>query len=133
MGREEWISVLKLSTLWRFEELRKEALEKLSGINWNPLDKVVLARAYSVQTWLVEAYIELIKRDKNLDAEAWELLGYETSCKLYQKRENSFWQGNQPRYVSYGHSCGLKREFGDLETDVRNTFQEELKELNFYR
>jgi hypothetical protein len=45
----EWISVLKLSTLRTFRELRQEAVDELSQIKIDPVDKVMLARDYRVE------------------------------------------------------------------------------------
>jgi hypothetical protein len=97
MGRTEWVSVLKLSTLWRFGELREEALDELAQMEIDPIDKVILARDYRVEKWLVEGYTELVKRDAGLSAEERKRLGYETAFQLYERREESFRRG-----LSYG-------------------------------
>ena len=89
-GSKEWFSVLKLSTLWAFGELRQQALNGLSSIAIDPVDRVMLAREYRVEIWLVEGYMELVRRDAGLFRKAQMRLGYETSLRLYEKREDTF-------------------------------------------
>jgi hypothetical protein len=123
MGRPEWVSVLKLSTLWRFGELREEALDELAQIQIDPIDKVILARDYSVEKWLVEGYTELVQRDAGLSAEERRMLGYEVAFQLYERREESFRRGLS-RY-------GASRMFDTLEASIRDAFQLELAAVKF--
>ncbi|KAH6907067.1 hypothetical protein BKA70DRAFT_1286143, partial [Coprinopsis sp. MPI-PUGE-AT-0042] len=60
LSQDEWISVLKLSTLWRFNELRKLAISHLSW-SWprptmDPIDRICLAKEYRVYDWLLQGY-----------------------------------------------------------------------------
>jgi hypothetical protein len=79
MGSEEWISVLKLSTMWTFGDLRQKAIKSLERLNINPLEKVMLARTYKVESFLVGGYKELIKRKEGPSLEEAKTLGYESS------------------------------------------------------
>jgi hypothetical protein len=124
MGRAEWVSVLKLSTLWRFGELRDEALAELAQIEpVEPVDKVILARAYRVERWLVEGCAELIKRPAGLSAEERERLGHETAFRLYERREASLRQSLSRR--------GRSASFDGLEASIRDVFRSELEEVKF--
>ncbi|KAH6867901.1 hypothetical protein BKA70DRAFT_1492308 [Coprinopsis sp. MPI-PUGE-AT-0042] len=63
---EEWISVLKLSTLWLFNDLRELAISNLSW-PWlcpisDPIDLICLAKEYRVQGWLLQGYEQVIDR-----------------------------------------------------------------------
>jgi hypothetical protein len=142
MGREEWLSVLKLSTLWRFKELRTKALNRLSQIQIDPVDKVILARDYGVEGWLVEGYTELVKRDEGLSSEARRRLGYETALQLYVKREDTYKRGlekTQRTSRNYNYPIAMQpysnnttsREFDDLETEIRSMFHEELAGIRY--
>ncbi|KZP30037.1 hypothetical protein FIBSPDRAFT_710361, partial [Athelia psychrophila] len=87
MGQEEWMSVLKLSTLWKFTELRREAISHLNDMKVEPAEKVIIARQYRVEKWLVEGYTALIKQDTIFTANQKATLGAETIIKLYKRRE----------------------------------------------
>jgi hypothetical protein len=69
MGREEWISVLKLSNLWAFAELRHKAVDGLSTTNIDPVDMIMLAREYKVEILLVKGYVGLITRNEGPSVE----------------------------------------------------------------
>jgi hypothetical protein len=112
MNKEEWLSVLKLSTIWAFDEIRKKAIAELSKINMDTVDKVILARTYSVGDWLYEGYTALVKREAGLSSEEAERLGYETAFRLCQRRENTFRKTH--------------RSFEGLGTEICRAFQAEL-------
>lgn len=145
LGREEWTSVLKLSTMWRFEELRQEAMNELAQMVIGSVEKVALAREYRVEKWLVDGYTELIKRDTGLSSEEKERLGYETTIRIYEKREYTFRRGlEQPRYHSKlcapdprtgWNSCSCathaSRVFDNLEAETRELFREELADVKY--
>jgi len=116
MGCEGWTSVLKLSTLWEFKQMRQEAVNKLSQSPMKPIDKVVLARTYEVEKWLVEGYAELVRRDGGISSEERQTLGLETTLKLYEMREDTFKRGLKSR----------KRIFNDLEHEVYDRFKAEI-------
>ncbi|KAH6867898.1 hypothetical protein BKA70DRAFT_1452421 [Coprinopsis sp. MPI-PUGE-AT-0042] len=58
----EWVSVLKLSTLWLFNDLRKLAIAHLSSTKMDPIDLICLAKEYRVHDWLQEGYVQVIER-----------------------------------------------------------------------
>jgi len=125
MGRDEWTSVLKLSTLWGFRELRQRALDALVQMPIHPADKVVLAREYDVERWLVDGYMELVKRDTGLSSEEKKKLGYESSLRVYEKREDTFRRGlqfQQSQYLSGYSIVNGSRVFDNLEAEIRGVF-----------
>jgi len=81
-----------------------------------PIDKVLLARTYKVEKWLVEGYAELVRRDGGISLEERQTLGHETTLKLYEMREDTFKRGLKYR----------KRIFNDLEDDVHDRFKAEI-------
>jgi len=85
----EWISVLKLSTLWEMKDIRTKAIAELSKTKMDAVDQVLLARSYDVGDWLLEGYTTLVKREANLSSKEAERLGYETAFRLCQKREDT--------------------------------------------
>jgi len=129
MGRDEWTSVLKLSTLWGFRELKQRALDALAQMPIHPADKVVLAREYDVERWLVDGYMELVKRDTGLSSEEKKKLGYESSLRVYEKREDTFRRGlqfQQSQYLSGYTIVNGSRVFDNLEAEIRGLFWQEL-------
>ena len=61
---EEWKSVLHLSTRWSFASIRKLALRSIEPPT--PHDRLLLARTYSVDEWVVPALSTLCERTKPL-------------------------------------------------------------------
>jgi hypothetical protein len=60
LSYEEWKSVLHLSTRWDFSSIRRLALDNIQPPT--PHDRLLLARTYSVNNWLVPALSELCER-----------------------------------------------------------------------
>ncbi|KAF9228863.1 hypothetical protein BS17DRAFT_213769 [Gyrodon lividus] len=84
---EQWTSVLKLSTLWGFAMPRQTAIDNLSRLAIPPVEKIVLARTYGVEAWLLPAMNALVQRSKPIDMEEASRLGIETALKLASVRE----------------------------------------------
>jgi len=61
---EEWKSVLHLSTRWDFSSIRKLALSSIEPPT--PHDRLLLARTYSVDDWVVPALSALCERSTSL-------------------------------------------------------------------
>lgn len=117
---EEWTSVLKLSNMWHFTELRQEAIEKLSKIPLESLEEVLLARVYN-------GYAEFVERDTMLSDEEKKTLESHATIKIYKLREDTYKRGTYDRY--YG-SC---RDLEGAEARVSNTFSEELADIQFHQ
>lgn len=60
LSYEQWKSVLHLSTRWGFVSLRRLALGSIEPPT--PFDQLLLARAYSVDEWVLPALSELCER-----------------------------------------------------------------------
>ncbi|KAI0250015.1 hypothetical protein BJV78DRAFT_615771 [Lactifluus subvellereus] len=60
LSYEQWKSVLRLSTRWGFASLRKLALRSIEPPT--PFDQLLLARAYSVDHWVLPALSALCER-----------------------------------------------------------------------
>jgi len=90
ISKEQWISVLKISTSWRCLSLRKLAIDKLeyrfglfipSLSHLDPVEKIVLGRRHYVSRWVVAGYAALVKQGNVTDLEM-EAIGAVTSFKL---------------------------------------------------
>ena len=61
---EEWKSVLHLSTCWEFASMRRLALNNIQPPT--PHDRLLLARTYSVDHWVIPALSALCEREASL-------------------------------------------------------------------
>jgi hypothetical protein len=62
LSRAEWISVLRLSTRWFFNDLRKLAITQLSSTWMSEIECICLAKEYRVRHWLLVGYEVLVDR-----------------------------------------------------------------------
>jgi hypothetical protein len=62
LSKGEWISVLKLSTKWLFNDLRKLAISQLSSLSIPAIDLICLAKEYRVYDWLLKGYERVVSR-----------------------------------------------------------------------
>lgn len=77
-------AVLRLATQWQFDDVRKKAIDVLEAQEKDVIRKISLGRQYSVSSWLIAAYVELVNRDDSnrLTAEEEKVLGDGTVVKL---------------------------------------------------
>jgi hypothetical protein len=128
MAVREWTSVLKLSTLWRFGELRREAIEELTKLLVDsPAEQVALGREYRVEDLMVEGYKELIQRDSGLTQKEKEKLGASTTIKIYEAREATFRTGNGAKKLGFRDI----RDLNSVDSLVRSGFGEELDDASY--
>jgi len=84
VSTDEWISVLKVSTLWRCSSLRKLAIRKISwsGVHdLNAWQKIALGRKYCVPSWVEGGYKWIVAK-RNIPDERVEEIGVLESFKL---------------------------------------------------
>ncbi|KAG5353324.1 hypothetical protein C0989_008048 [Termitomyces sp. Mn162] len=84
---DEWITILKLSTQWMMLDVRHVAINVLSSAKIPPVDRVVLAREYKVDTWLRSAYLELVKTASSMTQQDMEKIGLMAAFKIHKARE----------------------------------------------
>ncbi|KAF5352070.1 hypothetical protein D9758_009440 [Tetrapyrgos nigripes] len=87
---EEWISILKLSTMWRFVHVRRLAIDILVG--YHHIDaclKVSLGWEYSVPRWLRMGVYELAFREKTLSQRESQIIGYPLALHVSRVREQA--------------------------------------------
>ncbi|KAG6897492.1 hypothetical protein C0992_001097 [Termitomyces sp. T32_za158] len=91
LSDKEWISVLRVSTTWRMLDIRRMAIEHLTSAPLSLVDRIFLAREYSVVSWLRSAYLALVEVNSELsnhDELTTEIIGLESSFKLHRARES---------------------------------------------
>ncbi|KAH6907084.1 hypothetical protein BKA70DRAFT_1286204 [Coprinopsis sp. MPI-PUGE-AT-0042] len=64
----EWISVLKLATKWRFNDLRKTAIDALhESPDLTTMERTTLAKEYQIPSWLLQGYKAFVTEMQSLD------------------------------------------------------------------
>lgn len=89
MPQDDWISVLKLSHTWKFWDVRKLAIQQLSSPipSMNTIDKIILAKEYTIPSWLVEGYSSLAARKETISMDEAIRLGFDTTVGMFHVRE----------------------------------------------
>ncbi|KAH6906456.1 hypothetical protein BKA70DRAFT_1287681 [Coprinopsis sp. MPI-PUGE-AT-0042] len=57
--KEEWTSILKLSTAWEMEKVRKKAIAAISRMSMSATEKIQIGREYRVARWFSEGIEEI--------------------------------------------------------------------------
>jgi hypothetical protein len=90
--RDEWISVIELSTMYGFKDARSLCIQELSKVNIPPTDKIVLGRKYRVLAWVKEGYEALVTKVEVMTAEELlsnaNIVGWDTMAKVLRLRES---------------------------------------------
>ncbi|KAI5983067.1 hypothetical protein EDD15DRAFT_1629540 [Pisolithus albus] len=89
LNHDQWLSVLKLSTMWDFRGLRNAAIQHLGtpSLPLDPIDKMELALQYDIRVWLVPALLALAQRSAPISVEEGRRIGFENALKLASVRE----------------------------------------------
>lgn len=123
LTQPQWVSVLRLSTMWFFKDLRERSITELSKLVSGPTARIVLARKYNIPGWTEPALCALAQQEQPLSAQDLEALGWETAAKLFQIRESVVFSGsctcgcnycsvahgpitNPPAATAHGHGHG---------------------------
>ncbi|TFK20803.1 hypothetical protein FA15DRAFT_673152 [Coprinopsis marcescibilis] len=126
LKKEEWISVLKLATKWDMTDIRKTAIQSLSGSLYvlTSTEKLSLGREFRVRDWVAEG-IKALAQDINVRLVQLRVHGWETAAQILDIRSQSAYQ-DSGRY-GYNRSA----VYIDAETVTQLTesvFAAELKE-----
>jgi hypothetical protein len=80
---DEWSTILRWSTEQRIPDARATAIQYLSSSKLREIQKVQLARECNIADWLVDSYSRLVKRVAEIEEDEENLLGRETTSKLF--------------------------------------------------
>uniref|UniRef100_A0A8H7Y8C0 Uncharacterized protein n=1 Tax=Psilocybe cubensis TaxID=181762 RepID=A0A8H7Y8C0_PSICU len=65
LAYEDWKSVLRLSTLWKFDQIRDKAINWLSSAiiykDW--AERIKTAKEFNITIWLRDAYVDLVQKN----------------------------------------------------------------------
>ncbi|KZV76874.1 hypothetical protein PENSPDRAFT_622391 [Peniophora sp. CONT] len=82
----DWSAVLRLATMWQFEDKRQLAIVALEPIA-SPLQQLVLARAHDVEAWIHPAFVALCARTSTLNLEEAAQLSLQDVLHITSARE----------------------------------------------
>ncbi|KIM53368.1 hypothetical protein SCLCIDRAFT_39636, partial [Scleroderma citrinum Foug A] len=87
---EKWISFLKLSQMWQFQQIHTIVLENLpnQSVEKSPTEKVALAFQYDIKHWLLPGLNQLAQRSEPINVADVQLLGLEVALKTAAVRES---------------------------------------------
>jgi len=124
--KDEWISVLKISSLWFYQDLRNMALKYLDDDpSLSNIDRITLGRAYSIPKWVNEGLCALGHSHTVLNADVLSSLGHLTALHVYQIRERK----DFPEARRNVDSVTIAEEYVSVEEDVGHVFRAEFEEL----
>ncbi|KDQ51208.1 hypothetical protein JAAARDRAFT_199247 [Jaapia argillacea MUCL 33604] len=89
---EEWLSILKLSSMWNFETIRDTAIRTLSSKSsrMKPIsvvDRMQLGMKYHMPMWVAWGATDLAKRLESVSVEEAKEMGVEFAIRITQVRE----------------------------------------------
>jgi len=121
MGRNEWESVLKLSTVWGMGDIRNMVIGTLTE-SLDSADKILLGQKYGVPNWLLVGCTELAEREETISGAEGRVIGPDIVAGLCQVREASIKAGFQ----KYNKSLRRATTRYDYEDHIRTLFVREL-------
>ncbi|TFY71232.1 hypothetical protein EVG20_g1773 [Dentipellis fragilis] len=83
---DAWTAVLRLSTKWSFASIRALAIDRLEPIA-SAVDKVVLGRIYTIDSWLRPGFVALCERAQPLTKDEGRRLGVDDVILIVTIRE----------------------------------------------
>jgi len=116
LTRQEWISVLKLSTMWEFTDIRGRAIQELGKkeMGMEAVEKIACARRFEVKEWFLDGCVELLKRVETITNEEAERLGLGTAVKLLRLREK-YLQAPAVRHPTLCKFCSIYNKPGNIK------------------
>lgn len=120
-SEDEWISVLKLSTMWNMDAIRELAVIQLSTAPTDPIVRIVLGKTYSVPLWLRLGYLHVVLRPSPISFEEGEKIGWQTAIRLCHLREDA--ASNPTKWVEKGYSNIIEDEFEDELREVTRVYE----------
>ncbi|KAJ3540794.1 hypothetical protein NMY22_g4149 [Coprinellus aureogranulatus] len=111
LAKEQWVGVLKLSTMWTMDKIRELSIKELDSLVPDTEERLVLARTYRIPQWLLDGYTALVKQ---WEKKKWSLddlstnFGWETTARLVElamKAKESHGRGHLVKITTACPSC----------------------------
>ncbi|GBE86157.1 hypothetical protein SCP_0900340 [Sparassis crispa] len=118
---EEWISVLKLSSMWNFERIRTTAIRNLShNMQGDPVGRLVLSKKYAIGEWMVPALNALARRTQPLQRADVDAIGLDDALKLAEVRE--VFRGSNSTCYCTCTKCAAQHGYGTRQPADRENY-----------
>jgi hypothetical protein len=97
----EWMSILDLSTRWKFKDIRELAIKELGKFDLDPVEKIELMLKYKIKRqWAYTSFVALCARPHALDVIEGRQLGIEMTINIAFAREKlEKWGRKKPEEV----------------------------------
>ncbi|TFK74692.1 hypothetical protein BDN72DRAFT_833223 [Pluteus cervinus] len=117
----QWACVLALSDMYRFPRVRALAIQQLDKmIKKDPTRRLVLARQFEIDPWVLPALKSLVCREESLTAEEGHRLGMDTVIKIANFRERCYLSSDR-----YDYKWDLKKVRGEATLDLTEELSKE--------
>ncbi|KDR71484.1 hypothetical protein GALMADRAFT_253785 [Galerina marginata CBS 339.88] len=124
LGKEQWVKVLKLATIWNMNKIREYAIQRLSTeFVLSPFEKIQLARVHKVARWFEEGVTSIVNDDRKLTLEEVVTLGWKTAALILWTRDQwsvSAYNSGALHFKKDAIKCGSCSSSASL-IDVRHT------------
>ncbi|KAG1741722.1 hypothetical protein EDB19DRAFT_1634482 [Suillus lakei] len=88
--KDHWLTILDLSTIWQFPDMKKLAIDELQNLDIEPIEKITTYDRYHInRSLLLPAYMLLCKRASRMSAEEGEQLKMPTVLGIHEARERA--------------------------------------------
>ncbi|KAH6908501.1 hypothetical protein BKA70DRAFT_1280030 [Coprinopsis sp. MPI-PUGE-AT-0042] len=130
LDKDEWISVLKLSTIWCMTKVRDLAIERLSDMELSLPEILALGKEHRVTDWLLEGLASLVEQETvDCTDDMALILGWKTVAKVFALRDHlkakalaALMKGQ----ISASTPEQMEEEHQAIMDSVQSDFQDEL-------
>ncbi|TFK74667.1 hypothetical protein BDN72DRAFT_833194 [Pluteus cervinus] len=119
---DQWTSVLKLSTMWEFDKIRNLSIERLKAQLSDPIQKLVLARRYEIESWKLPAIRKLVERRDPITLREGMAIGIEAALKIASIRECCCRNNETGEWVMQDSRLRAESEIPGLADRIKTTF-----------
>lgn len=78
----QWSSVLKLVTMWEFENIRKIAIDNLTSMAMDGVTRIALAKDYSIREWWYPALCAIAEQTERITEKDVDRIGVALSLRV---------------------------------------------------
>ncbi|KAJ2924538.1 hypothetical protein H1R20_g12573, partial [Candolleomyces eurysporus] len=129
----EWISILRIATMWGFKDIRKLAIERMENMPdgccyMTSLDYLIHGGECQVREWFKHGCVAIIELEEPIDVGRAESMGLEIAVRLCKLREERLRRGR-----SFCTKSAVEGEFKtELDIASKDAQEVEITILNNY-
>lgn len=102
-SKDDWCNLLSISHRYECERARERSIKEINKLDppVNNADKIVMAKRFGVEEWLLPACVALVERQDPLTYAEAEKLGLDMTMLVSEAREKYIEQQRSGTYRSY--------------------------------